>query len=912
MSVQGGPDIVENGLILCYDPTNIESYVSGSTTMYDLSTTGNTASLVGGVEYTGSFKGVFNFDGMNDYINIARPASISTSGSFSICMFAKWKTAGTTTSSIQTLLDNNHNSSPVQGFVIQDRPELSKKLSFSVRPDQLGAVSSFYVGNNNWYHITGTHDGTVSRLYINGVLDGFASQSGGISTVQPDINIGRWQNAGSRYFTGSIGQVLVYNRALSLAEVQQNYNTIKFRYPSPPDYYPPDPYFEYVTLLLRGEGINGGQNNTFLDSGPINYTISKRGNVAQGTFTPFGNRWSNYFDGTGDFLSIPDNAAFDMGTGDFTIECWVYIDGNSALNGSSLRDAAIFGCYPTGGSISNSYGLFIAGNGTTTGTGLVFETYQSGTRYPLIVTTTVTQNKWHHIAVARSGTTTKLFLDGVEVGSGTLGNQTVNSAYNITIGRIPYSTYEGEFKGYISNLRLLKGTAVYTSNFTPPTAPLTAIANTSLLTCQGNRFYDASSNNFTVTRGGNTIVTKFNPFPLDRPYTAEIDGGSARFYGYQDGLSIADNTELALGNSNFTIEGWVYNDNYDTRAILIGNGWSFYKWNDDLMFRYTVGGVGLSLASAHPRGRWVHFATVRDGSTLRLYFNGVQVNSTALTSALDSAAGVARIGDEGSNNCFNGWVSSTRIIIGTCLYPSGTTFTVPTSPFSVLPNTILLLNFTNGSILDSSMNNSLETAGNAQISTSIKKYGNGSIYFDGTGDYLNTWFGDNSNAGGSGIVIPSQFTFSGDFTIEAWVYVVAGGANRGIITFGDRATSTGLSLYWGSSTKFVLYGNGAQILDTVSGLSLNTWAHIAVTRSGTGVNNIKMYLNGVYQNMIGTANNTVFAGSSANHVCVGISYNSATFIEPHNGYIDDLRITNGIARYTGTGNFDPPAALPYV
>jgi len=207
------------------------------------------------------------------------------------------------------------------------------------------------------------------------------------------------------------------------------------------------------------------------------------------------------------------------------------------------------------------------------------------------------------------------------------------------------------------------------------------------------------------------------------------------------------------------------------------------------------------------------------------------------------------------------------------------------------------------------MTNSLETVGNAQVSTAIKKYGTGSMYFDGTGDYLITWFGDNSNAGGSGIVVPSQFTFAGDFTIEAWVYIAAGGANRGIVTIGDRNTTTGLSLLWESSTVFKLYGNASQqILGTVSGLSLNTWAHIAVTRSGTGVGNIKMYLDGVYQSQTGTANNTVFTGSSANHICVGISYNNATFIEPLNGYIDELRITNGVARYQGTTNFTPPTA----
>lgn len=236
MSYNNGPKIVTDGLVLCYDPANLKSYTSGSNTLFDLSATGNTASLNGGVSFTGSLRGIrgaLNFDGINDYLSFARPSSIVTSGALSVSILAKWETSGSNTSSIDTLVDNNHvSSSTFQGFVLQDRPDLNQRLSFSVRPDSPGATSSFIVGHDSWYNITGTHDGTISRLYINGVLDGFATQSNGISTVQPDINIGRWQgNGGSRYFTGSVGHFLVYNRALSASEVRQNYDATRTRYP---------------------------------------------------------------------------------------------------------------------------------------------------------------------------------------------------------------------------------------------------------------------------------------------------------------------------------------------------------------------------------------------------------------------------------------------------------------------------------------------------------------------------------------------------------------------------------------------------------------------------------------------------------------------------------------------------------
>jgi hypothetical protein len=147
-------------------------------------------------------------------------------------MYAKWTTVGTTTSTIQALIDNNHNATPMQGFFIQDRPDLSQRLTFSVRPSATTQVtSSFVVGNGNWYHITGTNDGTTSRLYINGVLDASVTESGGVATVQPNITIARWQGGGgSRHMNGSVGQVFLYNRALSASEVLQNYAASKGRF----------------------------------------------------------------------------------------------------------------------------------------------------------------------------------------------------------------------------------------------------------------------------------------------------------------------------------------------------------------------------------------------------------------------------------------------------------------------------------------------------------------------------------------------------------------------------------------------------------------------------------------------------------------------------------------------------------
>ena len=82
-----------------------------------------------------------------------------------------------------------------------------------------------------------------------------------------------------------------------------------------------DDYFNLVTLLLPGTGTNGAQNNTFLDSSSSSVTVTRNGTPTQGTFSPFSQTgWSGYFDGSGDYLTVANNAALNFGTGNMTIE----------------------------------------------------------------------------------------------------------------------------------------------------------------------------------------------------------------------------------------------------------------------------------------------------------------------------------------------------------------------------------------------------------------------------------------------------------------------------------------------------------------------------------------------------------------------------------------------------------------
>jgi hypothetical protein len=226
------PSIVTSGLVINLDAGNASSYPGSGTTWTDLSGNGNNGTLTLGPTYSSANNGSIVFDGTNDHVIATRPSSIVTGGEITISLWAKWLSTGTDTSTIQVLIDNDHRNSPLQGFVIQDRPDLGKSLTFSSKPDINGAVSTFVVGDGSWHHIAGTCDGSTVKLYIDGNLNAQVSQSGGLATVQPNITLGRWQGAGSpaRHLNGNIAQASIYNRALSASEVLQNFNALKGRF----------------------------------------------------------------------------------------------------------------------------------------------------------------------------------------------------------------------------------------------------------------------------------------------------------------------------------------------------------------------------------------------------------------------------------------------------------------------------------------------------------------------------------------------------------------------------------------------------------------------------------------------------------------------------------------------------------
>ena len=257
-----------------------------------------------------------------------------------------------------------------------------------------------------------------------------------------------------------------------------------------------------ITGVLSANGGSGTSGQYLVSAGT--------GNTYWSTVSPLYNySYSSYFNGSSQYLSVPTNAAFAFGTGDFTIECWVY---PIALAGGATNQPLIDfrnanqGVYPT---------LYISGS--------TVNYYTSGSNR-ITAGSTLSNNTWYHLAVVRISGSTKLYINGVQSGS------TYTDSNSYVQGPVSIANFNDGGGGYyinalISNARIVKGTGVYTGAFTPSTSPLTATqqsgtniaaitgTSTSLLTCQTLNIVDASAQNFAITNvGGVTTNPQYIPF----------------------------------------------------------------------------------------------------------------------------------------------------------------------------------------------------------------------------------------------------------------------------------------------------------------------------------------------------------------------------------------------------------------
>jgi hypothetical protein len=743
---------------------------------------------------------------------------------------------------------------------------------------------SFTFSLHTWYHVAVVKSGNSYTFYVNGTSIG-TSTSAGTWTDVSTLYVGYIPVSGfNEWMYGYISNVRVVT------------GTVVYTSNFTPSTTPLTPIANTRLLTCA--------DNRFIDDSVNNYTASRTGTPTVQRFSPFSpvsslpTSYSGYFDGGTNRLTTSGSSAFNLSGTSITLECWVYMTAAPSVYnrlitiGPNNAQSSLYLGITTGRVLEVSV-PFASGGGVTSGANLI----------PL--------NTWTHLAFVLSSGTGTIYINGTQVGQTTGWNITSTNSNYFYVGYDVAGSVDGKFTGYVSNSRLVRGTAVYTSAFTPSTTPLTAISGTSILTLQSPTFIDNSTNNFTITAVGNSRPTQQNPFgftsALTDGYTANTVGGSAYFDGTGDWLTLPYSPVFGLKNS-YTIEAWVNPANVSTwkpifsisatntgffgAVSLVLNSATLYA-----EVRPTTGGTlttitgGTVVANA-----WQHVALSVNNTSGKLFLNGVQVGSTTtLTDFSFSAVGVA-IGVNAnlfgtSTDIFNGYISDLRVTTGTALYTNN--FVPPVTPLTATQNTVLLNNFTNAAIADYSTMNNMETVGDAKISTAVSKFGGSSMFFDGTGDSVSA----------------SRFLAigTGDFTVETWFYLTAAGDVYPVIVQAYDLTF-GPIIRFGNNG----FGNKLQVmvnpadLNTIWSTSLtqsaalNTWYHVALVRQ-SGV--CKFYLNGTLQNIGSGANPSSYPSTSFTSTqSVGIS--TVTIGSGFTGYIDDTRITNGVARYTT--NFTAP------
>jgi len=635
-----------------------------------------------------------------------------------------------------------------------------------------------------------------------------------------------------------------------------------------------DPYFPYVPLLLNTTSTNGQQNNTFLDSSTNNFTITRNGTPTQGAFTPYqpSGYWSGYFSSS--YLSVADSASLRFGSGNFTIEAWVFRTASGATH-------------------------TIACKGASTPTGWVFQISSANklvfidTSTSITGSTSIPANTWTYVAVVRAGTgasQTTLYVNGASDGTGTSGTTfSQTDAMRIATDR----SATNSFAGYISNLRL-SNTNLSISN---QAAPLSVIGSTIFYSLGYNRFVDGSTLASAITVGSGTPqVQAFQPFSPAASYAAATYGGSGYFNGSTDYLSLADNAALQLSTGDFTIEGWFYISGATSTAYnLISKGAAATGWSLNtttgarIQFSYTASNLTGSTTTLVANA-WYHIAVVRSGSAsgnLKIYLNGVQeiASAGAVNDDFNQTSTMYISASRTATVPLNGYSSNIRVVKGTAIYTAA--FTPPTLPVTAVSGTSLLTNFTNAGIYDAAWQNDMITVGDAQASTTLYKWSPTSMKFDGTGDYLTCPAGNSVVFG------------TGDFTVEAWVYFSSNPHTNGMYIIDTR--NSGQTGNWGFHTGFesglIWFFNSTTIVSTATVYSTGTWYYVAYTRSS---NTGRMYVNGTQVATGADSNNYNIASTIA---YIGGYYNQAAYL---NGYMQDLRITKGVARTITT----PTAAFP--
>jgi len=621
------------------------------------------------------------FDGSNDWLEVPDSADYSFgSGDFTIEFWVKpegdltnkgyickWKTNG----NLEWFIGTN---SDVVKFAYS-----TNGSGYNIQPD-----SGYSMQSGVWQHIAVARSGNNVKLFVDGIQKGSTLDDGGATyyTGPDPVVIGSNEHGSETWrMDGKISNVrIIKGQALY---------TSNFTVTSSP-----------LTTTSQGATASNVKLLCCNKSTATGNTVAPSSIVANGNPSASSETVNGFatgavdLDGTNDWITLEQTNDLAFGTGDFTMELWVYLrtGGYTALIDCRPAPAATEGLYPD-----------IYYDGSSQIHWFIDSTQKISGNFSI--------SQWNHVAVSRSGTSTKMFINGTQAGS-TYSDSNNYLNGDTTIGTNAERANSGNLNGFVSNVRIVKGTAVYTSNFTPPTSALTNISGTVLLCCQSSSSVTAADvSPSSITANGNTVSTTYNPFSTTLGAVNFTSTGLGT--GTGESLTISSDSSLDLGSGAFTIEAWVkmnssqgstWNVLAASSGYLFGNGVSSYniyvRGTDGLRIYESSGGPGENWTNTFindnmfNNSTWTHIAWTRvsngnntSNNNNTIWINGVgQGSFSNRENSFDDGQklylGASDYNQNGTATeyGFDGSISNFRLTKGQALYTSN--FTPSTTPLT--------------------------------------------------------------------------------------------------------------------------------------------------------------------------------------------------------------------------------------
>lgn len=766
--------------------------------------------------------------------------------------------------------------------------------------DSAGNAQSIVAGNsvvpNQWSHIAVSKMGSSLRLHVNGVAlvstvplswghSQFITSLNGFSIGGPP---GNPLGGGSETYVDEIrfirSHIILDTDNLILQSFnRRSPNTVV------------DRFYENVTVLNYFNGSNGV--TTFPNE---KYSVHERfWNFATGASisntSPLSGTGSLSLNGTSGRLFSSRSENLGFGSGDFTIEVWV--NPNDATG-----DECVFDCR------HDSQTGFALYSSVSSGTGANRWGYATNTDV-VAFGGNLTAGVWSHLAIVRQSGTVRGYLNG-QLQFTVVDDRTLSLAPRYVVGQA--ANLSQWFAGRIDSLRVTKGIARYPSAsinqfvFIPPyTYP-----NRGNLSDPLQRFVTCDID-FGTQSG--LISDKSSRVQWALNGDAKVENGKLFADGNGDFISsdILDDSLFGFPG-DFTVEMIMKPDSLTTtrtKSIFVNThdatsgspGISFYIPTGSLdvsWFSYPgyidVARSSNSLNLSHDN----HVAVTRRGSNVYVFINGILSPNAIGTNSTNWSVGsqVRFMTNAGGDNSVNGSARSLKITRGVARYTSN--FRPPLEridPF--IDNVTALLHFqaSNASTRITDRNGRLWTVnGNAQITSSNPRFGFGSLLLDGNGDWVETPIDTNS------------FSFGGDFTVEMWVRPAGGTVNNTkclFINCPPAAAQSGIALMMNTNRTLALfnYQTTTQLNIGTTPLQADVWSHVAVCRSG---NTTRIFINGVLDGSTTAVSATL---TNSGPVRIGATGGAGNEAWSFGGQIAEVRVTRGIARYTG--NFQAPTGM---